>query len=325
MATNIDFLKLVHIAFSDHVVNYFSFDEHTFTHYTSVDGFLNIIKESEIWFSNISDVNDITEFEYGLQEVILPCINDYKFNDTTLNQKLLEAIKEIQGRNFSFLYEDKIKYSPASIFLFCCSKTENSTLLWNLYSKNTNRDGFSITFDIKDLHDSLLNKAETDKNKSNAPHSHYLVSGKIIYDLNEQKKVVRDYLDCLEFNLNKSENEETKNYILRIFVEKLFIMTLLMKSSDFCNENEIRFILIMDDEGLSVPQKGEERNSNLIFRNVGGFISSKISFKFDRDTIKHIHISPFSKQDNIMPTSKYFLKKYGLKEIEIIHTEPKMR
>ena len=98
-----------------------------------------------------------------------------------------------------------------------------------------------------------------------------------------------------------------------------------MKSSDFCNEDEIRFILIMDDEGLYAPKKGDERNSNLIFRNVGGFISSKISFKFSRNTIKHIHISPFSKQDNIMPTSRYFLKKYGLEEIEIIHTKPKMR
>ena len=156
MNEHVAFLKLVHEAFNKHVLEYFSDDSQSVTHYTSPNGFISIISNQELWFGNIKNVNDITEIDYAFRKIIYPCVRKFKFQDTTLNDRIITLLAPLRKREFSFPYSDEIKLNKASIFVLSTCLKADSTMLWELYCKNSNKEGYSITLDKECLVDSII-------------------------------------------------------------------------------------------------------------------------------------------------------------------------
>lgn len=315
------FYKSVHDAVNEAVVNYFCNSQNTVAHYASPQGFLNILQSKELWFGNISNVNDLTEVQYAFEEIIYPCVRNYSFSIKNLNERILHRLGDYKNYKFSFVYEDKIKYSNASIFVFSTSLNCDSTMLWNMYCKNNENQGYAIIFDK----DNFLNKICEGFCAIDKPTSkHYLMAGQVIYDKEDQRKIVNDYLDHLEYNIKRFdyESERVINKLLDIFIQKFFIMALFMKDSDFDKEQEYRFLAICDDEFIDADKRNPPY---LTFVAQKGNIVSRLVMPFTSDLIKQVSISPFNSDINAEETTQYFLNKCGVKNISIIHNKPKIR
>lgn len=313
------FVALIHNAFAETVVNYFGTDETEITHYTSPNAFMNIMQNQELWFGNVDNVNDINEISYAYEKVIIPCVRNFKFKDETLNCSLLDRINEQRKKqNFTFCPKNAVENKRASFYLLCTCLKADSTMLWNMYSKNEYKEGFSITFDKDKLFDSFCEC----NGKKNSKGVHLIFEGKVEYSLQEQCKKVNEYLSCLEYNLQKNDSKEYKETVLDVFVEKFIIMSLLMKDSDFSKEEEFRIVIVANDDYLDT---NKEKGAYLKFSTCKGVISSKLVFKFEKDVIKSVHISPFLNEKNAIKTTEYFLSKTGYDDVNVIQTMPKMR
>lgn len=323
-----DFLINVHDATNEAVLKYFDDKKETVTHYTSPNGFLNIIQSKELWFGNINNVNDITEINYAFNEIINPCIKNYRFLDSSLSDKVLALTEKLKEPKFSFIYGDEIKLKKASIFVFSTSFDDNSTVLWELYCKNSESKGYAITFYKNMFTDILCEcniKAQTNDGEynstNNEPH-HLLVEGKVIYERKKQIEIVNDYLSHLEDALEQQTSEDTKQALLDIYVQKFILMALFMKDIDFDKEKEYRFAVVCDDEFIDTEKR---ESSYLVFGTNNGNIVSRLAVPFGVGLIHNTTISPFISDVKAVATTRYFLDKNGITKTDILHKSPKIR
>ena len=321
MKGNMDFLKLVHEAFNEHTLQYFIDDSKSVFHYTSPEGFINIVTNQELWFGNIKNVNDITEIDYAFRKIIYPCVRKFKFKDNTLNNRIIALMSPLRNREFSFPHTNEIKFKKASIFVLCTSLKEDSTMLWELYCKNSNKEGYSIALDKDRLVDSIISCCQTNE-KGNAKSIHYIFQGRVVYDEKKQKEIVNDYLGVLEYNLEKQSTEDIKQEILNIYVQKFLIMAMFMKDDDFDKEQEYRFVVVADDEALDCNL---EKKPYLLFNSNNGSIISRLVFPFHKNIIQRVSISPYVTGFKSKEFARYFLDKNSLTDVEIIQGTPKMR
>lgn len=328
MINNTDFLISVHNATNEAVLEYFDDSREAVTQYTSPNGFLNIIQSKQLWFGNIINVNDTTEIDYAFKNVIYPCINSYKFANASLRKKIFSFITRLKERKFSFVVDDKIEFKKASIFVFSTSFDSNSTMLWQLYCKNSENKGYSITFDkttfSANLHECNIRKRDERRNHADSDKysHHYLIEGKVVYDREKQIEIINDYLSHLEYAIEQQNSDTTIQAITDIYVQKFLLIALFMKDSDFDKENEYRFAVVCDDEFI------DANNDNppfLVFGTNSGNIVSRLAVPFGGEIVKSITISPFIYDVKAVQTTKYFLDKNGFSNIDILHNDPKVR
>ena len=323
-----DFLKNVHDEINEAVLRYFDAPQETVTHYTSPDGFINIIQGKELWLGNINNVNDTTELDYAFKEIIYPCIRKYNFSNQTLRSKIFSLISRLKERRFTFAYDDEIKFKKVSLFVFSTSFENNSTMLWELYCKNNASKGYAITFDKNKFTDNLCEhnfKSQTNRceyDSSGRSSSHLLIEGKVIYKRQKQEEIINDYLSHLEYAIEQQNSEKAIQAILDIYVQKFILLALFMKDADFDKENEYRFAVVCDDEYLDTDKNSPPY---LVFGTNSGHVVSRLSVPFGAEIIKAITISPFISDVKTLETTKYFLEKNGVPQIDIIHNSPKIR
>lgn len=319
---NNNYCKVVHNTLLESVLDYFKDDSKLVTHYTSPAGFVNIIQHKELWFGNVKNVNDITEINYAFEKIIYPCVNQYKFSMKSLKNKILKRLFALKNRGFYFPRENGIESRKASIFvLSTCLKTD-STMLWELYCKNNDKKGYSITFDKYKLTNSIITCTETENSYSGDKSTHYMLEGKVVYDVTKQREIVNKYLEHLECNVEKETTEEGKTKILDIFVQEFLIMALFMKDSEFDKEQEYRFVVVADDVGLDCDV---DRKPYLLFGDNNGTIASRLVFQFDSSIIKQVNISPYITIPENEDHVRYFLDKNSLKDEKIVKGSPLMR
>ena len=137
-------------------------------HYTTLDAFVNIVKEQEIWASNIFYMNDTHEFHWAV-ELARDLLKTEMDNESVENKDTLEL-----------MYAELSKVKPGDITLsvFACSFSEDGDDLnqWRAYCPN---GGVSIGFPRQDLNDI----AETQ------PGTGFV---RCVYDENEQRSLIRE-------------------------------------------------------------------------------------------------------------------------------------
>lgn len=318
-----NFVQIMHNSFSDFVGRFFEVDVSEVSHYTPPQGLISIIENQELWFGNINNVNDIAEIDYAIDNIIIPEINSYNFKNNGLKDKLINLLKDVRERKFTlFTYDNSRKYEQIGIFAFCISKRSDSPLLWNLYSKNDRREGYSISFDFEKLVSGINNALQNRAIVSTSTNSlNQFRCGKIIYNPDEQKRIVNDYLSSLECNL-VSETEETQEMHIKLFTQFFLIIALFMKDPDFEKEEEIRLLVMVDENEFKAK---EQRYPKLIFNATQGIITSRLAFQFSKDAINSINISPYMNANEAEKNLKYFLGKHDLDNVDVITSIPKMR
>lgn len=112
-------------------------------HYTSPSSLLSIIKNKEIWFSDVNFLNDETENSYiylSLKEFI-------DSNKQLYNQNFCKYIEEFCDDCINDDGLFNVLYQKTYISSFSISK--DSLNLWNYYTKNDNHIGYNIGLDTQ--------------------------------------------------------------------------------------------------------------------------------------------------------------------------------
>lgn len=320
MGISYELSQSIHKALNDAVLECFTNDAKSVTHYTSPNGFISILQKKEIWFGNINNVNDMTELEYARENVIIPCCKEFNFNSKKLKNNILRLLEKEELNSFSFSDCGHMLKTNPSIYVLSTSLSDNSNILWNMYTKNNERHGYSITFDREAIANSLSNRYVSEE--ENDAYG-LLLEGKVEYDVEKQKCAVNKYLDILEYNLSRFHDSEKKQDFLNMFIEKLLILSLFIKDPDFAPENEYRFVIITKYDAL--PCGENAGYPYVFFTESNGGIASRLVVKFDKEIIKKVNISPYHQDDKNIQNVKHFLYLNGYEGVDIIQNKPKMR
>lgn len=284
-------------------------------HYTSTQGLQGIITNKELWFSNIKYLNDEQELLYAeklTQSIAKEFLKKNKnsiFLDLILNNKIIPTIKlpidyvysqekiEQNGQigyklPLSLIQYMQNKFSKNLKFVACFSEAKDNLPLWNYYSKCENKNGYNIEFNKEKL---LNNLSKLTKN---------YIHGRVIYEKTKQQQIltnlISDFMQIYD-SLSKDDEHE-KGECLNAYWEILDICSMFFKNEAFCSEQEYRIIVNMNN--LEKPYKCKD------FRIINGIFIPYTKFKFNKNTINSVTISPTIKQEIIQNSLKFLLDSY---------------
>jgi len=184
-------------------------------HYTSQAGLLGIVKEQEIWATNIHFLNDYKEFRHAF-DILCEIIRRDLDSNTVLRDKLIGH------------FDTLINLSP-NINVFVASFSERGDLLsqWRGYCKDG--AGYSIAFDKAALQKMAIDMGLT------------LIE--CIYDPEEQRKEMKIYLDWVLTSSSTTPTDiSTLNFdgAVASLVQMLLATAPRFKDKSFSEEKEWR-------------------------------------------------------------------------------------
>lgn len=284
-------------------------------HYTSPNGLLGIFENNEMWFGNILDLNDITEIEYAFNNVVVPVLSDSKIISDENKDLLFKKLNMARQYKLFLPHKDSAQLHNSNVFIFSTSLNGNSHNLWNNYTKTSNRAGYAISLTLKDWHDAFwtgLNMRE--KSTTNEVDS-FLLGGKVIYKLSDQKKLVEKFLDPIPEKTD-GRGKEFIDVLFDIVAQGLFILAIYMKDIDYVQESEYRFVAVVADEVATVNKK---ESPHIKFVNVDGSIVSRLAMPIDISKFRKIVISPYMpEQSHTYNDLRFFLSRYGITDFDIV-------
>ena len=193
-------------------------------HYTSQAGLLGIVKEQEIWATNIHFLNDYKEFRHAF-DILCEIIRRDLDSNTVLRDKLIGH------------FDTLINLSP-NINVFVASFSERGDLLsqWRGYCKDGT--GYSIAFDKAALQKMAIDMGLT------------LIE--CIYDPEEQRKEMKIYLDWVLTSSSTTPTDiSTLNFdgAVASLVQMLLATAPRFKDKSFSEEKEWRLFCGTIDHG----------------------------------------------------------------------------
>ncbi len=269
-------------------------------HYTSGEGLLGIIKNKEIWATNVRYMNDISELEYGCKIIKDSII---KFKERNQSEHILNVVLDY------FLNEEISDFEREwDVYIACFCKNGDKLSQWRGYGGNG--DGFSIG-----IHRSSFRLAS------------WFSLIKVIYTEEEQEarvfKILNDYCCAINIFIKKYPTLD-KNYLINYCEEKitneLLNLAFTFKNKVFDEEEEWRII------------KFNDRNWGIInveFRTNKGEIIPFTKIRFDNsasdsvnlNTIKQIYIGPTLEPLKTKITTEMLLRKYGFNQTGVKSSE----
>ncbi|MCM2344271.1 MAG: DUF2971 domain-containing protein [Alphaproteobacteria bacterium] len=214
-------------------------------HYTDASGLKGILESKSLWFSDIFNMNDPSELQYGIE-----------VSRRQIEEVFHEELQEHSCEFSSVLFEaiqDRIK-ETANYFIFSLSKDGDDLGQWRAYAADGH--GFALGFNKKI--DSIFCKQDES-------HQSFYIS----YDEEALKKSHRELADiifrfCKEKRSLKLDDDEWVNYMIAAL-----ILSMCHKHSGYKNEEEYRFLQLFKN-GEPVPnlkhrlKKNKKGESNLV-------------------------------------------------------------
>lgn len=239
----------------------------TLYHYTSVDNFINIVNNNELWLTHYSYVDDTKEIKLGY-EIIQSELN--KRFPTLTEDKLLNLIFNVQ------------RVMPEQYFFCLCPDNKNAHL-WENYAKKYS--GVAIGFDAK-----FLAKYYTHSNIFSARASITPVN----YNLEEFKEFIANEICKIKipaFYVVNSPKTKEQLYKMPYYSETKMIIVnccvhaLLLKDPQYSIENETR---LLHDKNMHIPIPTGQR-----------FGKNRAFLKFPKIPIKEVIIGKNTKKKSI--------------------------
>lgn len=249
-------------------------------HYTALKNIepilLNAQNQIVLWASQFDCLNDISEGTIVEQRYHEVCKS--LWNDGTISRKFFDLLEHITpSRNESF-YISKGKTIRAyrgeyATYIASFSKNNDLLPMWNYYSKGDMFEGINLGLDVETISSNFGQSFADGKVKvSISP---------VIYDPDEQKKVIRNFL--LEIVRNY---EERFDCCVRALVSmRLTSWKMLFKQACFCHEQEVRIIVDVADKYRDIlPVK---------YRTNSGYIIPYVEIKIDKSALRSVTLGPF--------------------------------
>lgn len=269
-------------------------DFSTIWHYTSAEGFKSIIEEGKVHFTHNAFLNDSTERTHVF-DIVENVLKSYD-NDETKNEftkYLLELFhKEKQDPDSV----DFIDPEEVQIFIFSCSLDKDSLPLWNHYSKNPAKAGFSIGLDVNEI----IKLQFREKMLYGIGSNLYPV----IYDDSEKENLVKEICDSAYalWNLEDAKKDE----VVKKAYAAIKVAGAFLKHKAFESEHEARYIFYAQNKNI------DDLKDMIKFRNVHGIFTPYVIVPFiNNKTLKDVIISPTLKSKQAKSYADLFLKMNG--------------
>ena len=140
-------------------------------HYTSPNALLSILKNQQIYFTDIRFLNDKSEDIY-LVKLILDLLdeNEKEYPNVREVTNVLfknNRISDLQSLNaINIDYSVPLDYIPMRKFVFCTTTESDQLNMWNYYVHNGKYQGYNIGFNIE----KLLKSFDIEKRKRQINH-----------------------------------------------------------------------------------------------------------------------------------------------------------
>lgn len=283
-------------------------DEKYMFHYTSPEALLNILESNTIRFTNCLFLNDIKEYNYAV-EVISDFIEhaDYNAQFKSIVRNVLKGIDKKNLCSFFDHSDGMFHFGHGEYYVLCGSLKQDYLPMWSYYVKGNNYLGYSIKISIESIVNSLRNI------------SGEILHGRIIYEREEQNKILKTFFDREQHTLNGKMIQSTEEESLQECIYKCEDNTfnliqnirLFFKDAGFSHEKEYRIALFYNSKSSnSTTQQGEIKKGEIAEISKGysiknGIISPHLNVKFPVLPIEEICSSPTIEKE---------LAKLGLKD-----------
>ncbi len=261
-------------------------------HYTTPNGFINILKTNSFYASHFKYFNDPSEFIYGL-----------RFINKVIEERLSKEedqtiVKKLCGLKFNEISELHKEIEQ----LYALSFSENGDLLsqWQAYAENGK--GYSIGIKKEDIFE------KTGLNSFDIIDDIYFI--KMIYDEEKQTDIANVFYNVLREKILPNNDEDWKKY----YYQTLTYIGMIMKHDAYENEKEWLFIyrgsiIFSDEKYLNY----REKNNDIIpyvklYFDENGVRSPKLGISLRTPIpIEKIYIGPTTNTEEIIIGS--FLRK----------------
>lgn len=290
---------LYELAFSNKYINLNNCYDPIITHYTSLEGFMGIVKNKFVWASSIECLNDISErlnINEIFNEVIEELIKEDMFFDKFKNL-------DIENYYFTIFEEEGIikshKISNPEIFVISLSLVEDCLSMWNYYTKNNIGEGYALSF-YKNIDNIYGNKK-------------FLVQEyPLIYNNKSKKELIKSILRKCKIFYNGQEDDILLKYIKQHIFARL---TDVYKNEKFEHEKEYRILIVQDKENREFEVKLREKN---------GLTIPYIEFPLNKiGHLAFVRISPYLKDKNL--TVACILNENGFSNVEVKNSKIPIR
>lgn len=247
-------------------------------HYTSPYGLQGIIDSNSMWFTHYKFLNDRSEKYYAFN-IFKECFINQK---EKLNNNFYEAVMNLLCEEGNFnenIFYHKVSKFP-DYYIASFSLNSDSLNMWNYYTKNSSKTGYSLEFNLSELKDSLVYKS----------YNYYRVN----YDKDKLIEKINYYISCFNKGWDNNRSKEFLHCLCMLLIEVIDAESLQNKHQAFSSEEEFRIVF-----------KIEERNREKIrceklmkFRELNGIIVPFLDIGFDKKSVKGIRISP-TQQDEL--------------------------
>lgn len=249
-------------------------------YYCSLNTFLNILKNKEIYLSDPLKMNDNLEIKWYLDK-----LNEEKVNNeevgTTLQRMRIRSGIDFSCEEFAKRLENK---GQKSIYISCFSKTPDLLSQWRAYADDGK--GVAIGFDLDMLAsaDNILVREVI--------YAHDIVQ-------EEYESTLEIVADCIPTVLKEYEAFDREEK-MDIFLHELITELARFKNPAFEEEEEVRIIYCEDmkfekilDEAGAFDKPFLWKKLEHDFRTVGvDNITEFVKLKYKSDCIKDICIGP---------------------------------
>lgn len=259
-------------------INYKKNLPETIYHYTSPSGLQGIISSNSMWFTHYKFLNDKSEKYYAFS-TFKECLVEQKEN---LNKNFYDAVLNLicEGGNFSenIFYQKASKFPDYYIASF--SLNPDSLNMWNYYTKDKNKTGYSLEFKLSELEDSLVNKS----------YNAYRVN----YDKEKLIQKINYYIRCFNEGWDDNRSKVFLHCLCMLLIESIDAESLQNKHHAFSSEEEFRIVFKIEEYN-----REKIRCEKLMkFRELNGIMVPFLDIGFNKECVKGIRISP-TQQDEL--------------------------
>jgi len=282
-------------------------------HYSNTKSLFNILEKEELWITRYDFLNDKSEGHY-FWNLLFEIIKNEKIDSKFI--KLLHQSIEFNKKINTY----PIDSSEWDFFILSLSINPDSLTLWSNYSNN---DGYCIGFNSSNVIKSII-KFNKEQNKKLEKDINVILNidkieyGKVIYDKNEQIKIINDELKDFKKE-DKLTNDEKFLVLAVTFIERMRLYSFFFKNNLFKQEEEFRIV-------FSISKKN---NEFINYRDRGSLVIPFIILKLDNiiktNYIELIKIGPKNKEEICKLGLKKYLEKKKMNNVVIENSEIPLR